>query len=50
MHLSEALSSATTVTVTVSFDITASATDPGSWMPWLRPGFHYLWWPGAAPY
>jgi ClpP class serine protease len=29
---------------------TASATDPGSWMQWLRPGFHYLWWPGAAPY
>ncbi len=27
-----------------------SLAKTGSWMQWLRPGFHYLWWPGAAPY
>lgn len=27
-----------------------SLTDAGSWLQWLTPGFHYLWWPGAAPY
>ena len=27
-----------------------SPTDAGSWLQWLTPGFHYLWWPGAAPY